>query len=66
MPLFKFENGTAKRIGQKEFSNEKELHELIDCNLEEIFNLRYIRNKGRKLYILSFKVKSTIKRGVFY
>ena len=45
MPLFKFENGTAKRIGQKEFSNEKELHELIDDNLEEIFNLRYIKDE---------------------
>ncbi len=45
MPLFKFKNGTAKRIGQKEFSNEKELHELIDGNLEEIFNLRYIKDE---------------------
>ena len=45
MPLFKFGKGTAKRIEQKEFSDEKELHELIDGNLEEIFNLRYITDE---------------------
>lgn len=45
MPLFKFKNGAAKRIGQKEFSSEKELHKLIDNNLEEIFNLRYIKDE---------------------
>lgn len=45
MPLFEFENRAAKRIRQKEFSNEKELHVLIDENLEEIFNLRYIKDE---------------------
>jgi predicted transport protein len=45
MPLFKFKNKTAVRIRQKEFSNERELHELIDSNLEEIFNLRYIKDE---------------------
>ncbi|OHB83222.1 MAG: hypothetical protein A2Z38_03895 [Planctomycetes bacterium RBG_19FT_COMBO_48_8] len=45
MPLFSFENGTAKRIGQKDFANEKELHELIDRNLEEIFHIRYIKDE---------------------
>lgn len=45
MPLFKFQDKKAKRIRQKEFSNEKELHELIDANLEEIFNLRYIKDE---------------------
>lgn len=45
MPLFKFENGKAKRISQKSFSNEKELHELIDGNLTEVFNIRYIKDE---------------------
>jgi len=45
MPLFQFDNGNAKRINQKEFDNEKELHQLIDNNLEEIFGIRYIKDE---------------------
>lgn len=45
MPLFQFSQGKAKRIAQKEFPSEKELHELIDDNLGEIFNLRYIKDE---------------------
>ena len=45
MPLFKFENGKAQRIGNKEFPNEIELHKLIDKNLNELFRLRYIKDE---------------------
>jgi len=45
MPLFKFTNGKAQRIGNKEFPNETELHKLIDRNLSELFGLRYIKDE---------------------
>lgn len=45
MPLFRFVNGKAQRIGNKEFPNEIELHKLIDRNLSELFGLRYIKDE---------------------
>ena len=45
MPLFEFKNNKAKKINQKEFKNELELHQLIDKNLEEIFGIRYIKDE---------------------
>ncbi len=45
MPLFQFTDGSAHRIGTKEFPNELELHALIDKNLTELFGLRYIKDE---------------------
>lgn len=45
MPAFQIVNNKAKRIRQKEFENELELHKLIDGNLKEIFNLHYIKDE---------------------
>jgi predicted transport protein len=45
MPLFEIKNSKATMINQKEFTNELELHRLIDKNLEEIFGVRYIRDE---------------------
>jgi len=39
MPAFEINNKKAKKIKQQDFINEKELHELIDNNLKEIFGL---------------------------
>jgi len=45
MPAFQIHNGKAKKILQKEFSNELELHKLIDNNLKEFFGLKYIKDE---------------------
>ncbi len=45
MPLFELKNDKAKKVTQKEFKNELELHHLIDKNLEEIFAVRYIKDE---------------------
>ena len=45
MPLFEIKNSKAKKVNQKEFKNELELHQLIDKNLEEIFGVRYIKDE---------------------
>jgi len=45
MPLFEIKNSKAKKVNQKEFKNELELHQLIDKNLEEIFGIRYIKDE---------------------
>ncbi|GAB4324870.1 MAG: DUF5655 domain-containing protein [Bacteroidales bacterium] len=45
MPLFELKNNKAKKVNQKEFKNELELHHLIDKNLEEIFGIRYIKDE---------------------
>jgi len=45
MPAFQIHNGKAKKILQKEFSNELELHRLIDHNLKEFFGLKYIKDE---------------------
>lgn len=43
--LFRFDKGKAQRIGNKEFPNEIELHKLIDKNLRELFEIRYIKDE---------------------
>lgn len=45
MPLFEIKNSKAKKVNQKEFKNELELHQLIDKILEEIFGIRYIKDE---------------------
>ena len=45
MPAFEINNKKAKKIKQQDFINEKELHELIDNNLKEIFGLIYIKDE---------------------
>ena len=45
MPLFEIKNNKAKKINQREFENELELHHLIDKNLEEIFGVRFIKDE---------------------
>lgn len=45
MPAYQINNGKAKKIKQVEFSNESELHSLIDSNLEEIFGIKYIKDE---------------------
>ena len=45
MPIFQIDKLKAKKIKQKEFSNELELHKLIDKNLKEIFGLKYIKHE---------------------
>jgi predicted transport protein len=43
--IFEIKNGKAKRINTKDFKNELELHQLIDKNLEELFEIRYIKDE---------------------
>jgi predicted transport protein len=45
MPLFNITKGKAVKVNQKDFKDELELHKLIDQNLDEIFNIRYIRDE---------------------
>ena len=45
MPAFEINNNKLKKINQKEFKNEAELHKLVDDNLEEIFKIRYIKDE---------------------
>ncbi len=45
MPAFIKTGKKLKKISQKEFKNELELHKLIDSNLEEIFNIRFIKDE---------------------
>lgn len=45
MPAFVIEGKKAKKISQKEFRDEQELHDLIDRNLDEMFGIRYIRKE---------------------
>ncbi|MEA2096395.1 MAG: DUF5655 domain-containing protein [Candidatus Cloacimonadota bacterium] len=45
MPAFEINNKKAKKIKQQEFTNERELHELIDNNLKEIFGITYIKDE---------------------
>ncbi len=42
MPIFQRKEKTLKLIKPKKFTNEKELQNLIEQNLEEIFNCRFI------------------------
>ncbi len=45
MPAFVKKGKKLEKISQKEFSNELELHKLIDSNLEEIFKIRYLADE---------------------
>jgi len=45
MPAFEIIGKKLKKISQKEFKNEAELHKLIDNNLQEIFKIRYIKDE---------------------
>jgi predicted transport protein len=45
MPLFEIKINKALKVNQKDFKDELELHKLIDQNLQEIFNIRYIRDE---------------------
>lgn len=45
MPAFERTGKRLKKISQKELENELELHQLIDRNLQEIFNIRYIKHE---------------------
>jgi len=45
MPAFEISGKNLKRISQKEFKNEAELHKLVDDNLEKIFKIRYIKDE---------------------
>jgi len=45
VPAYQITKGKAERIKQKEFTNEAELHKLIDSNLYEIFNITYIKDE---------------------
>ena len=45
MPAFEILGMKVKKVDQKEFEDEAELHELIDNNLQEIFKIRYIKDE---------------------
>ena len=45
MLAFEIKNNIAKKITQKCFSNEIELHKLIDNNLTEIFGISFIKDE---------------------
>ncbi len=45
MPAFQIKDGKAKKIKQIEFTNEAELHKLIDSNLDQIFSINYIKKE---------------------
>ncbi|HQN92683.1 MAG TPA: DUF5655 domain-containing protein [Prolixibacteraceae bacterium] len=45
MPVFEITGSKAKKVDTQEFENEIELHKLIDKNLSEIFNIRYIKDE---------------------
>jgi len=43
--IFEIKKGKATKINPKDFKNELELHQLIDKNLEELFEIRYIKDE---------------------
>lgn len=45
MPAFEILGPKVKKLSQKEFKDEAELHKLIDNNLKEIFKIRYIKDE---------------------
>jgi predicted transport protein len=45
MPAFQIIGTNLKKVSQKEFKDEAELHKLIDKNLQEIFKIRYIKDE---------------------
>lgn len=42
MPIFKIENNRAKQLKTFNFSSEKELQNLVESNLVEIFGVKFI------------------------
>jgi predicted transport protein len=45
MPIFKIENKKVKQIKALQFKNERELQNLIEDNLEEIFGIKFIASE---------------------
>jgi predicted transport protein len=45
MPAFEIIGTNLKKVNQREFKDEAELHKLIDKNLQEIFKIRYIKDE---------------------
>ncbi len=45
MPLFEIQNKTLRRIEKKKFSFEKDLQNLIEQNLETVFNCRFVESE---------------------
>ncbi|MEO6883158.1 MAG: tetratricopeptide repeat protein [Bacteroidia bacterium] len=45
--IFEIKNGKASKVTQKEFKSELELHDFIDNNLEELFEVRFIKKEHR-------------------
>jgi len=45
MQAFRKQGTKLKKVSQKEFKDELELHSLIDANLQEIFGIRYIKDE---------------------
>lgn len=43
--IFEIKKGKATKINPRDFKNELELHQLIDKNLEELFEIRYIKDE---------------------
>ncbi|MGM0408653.1 MAG: hypothetical protein ACQERU_11755 [Bacteroidota bacterium] len=43
--IFEIKNGKAAKINTKEFENELALHQLIDNNLNELFEIHYIKDE---------------------
>jgi len=42
MPIFRVSNNKTKRIEKSSFSNEKELQNFVEKNLEELFDIRFL------------------------
>ncbi|MBX9852640.1 MAG: hypothetical protein K2X86_12915 [Cytophagaceae bacterium] len=43
--IFEIKKGKATKINPKDFKSELELHQLIDKNLEELFEIRYLKDE---------------------
>lgn len=45
MPLFTIKNNRLKRLKELAFKNEKEIQKIVEQNLNELFNLEFIRSE---------------------
>ncbi|RMG40772.1 MAG: hypothetical protein D6719_10025, partial [Candidatus Dadabacteria bacterium] len=45
MPIFQIDNGKLVNIGQTDFANEKALQNLIEENLQPVFNCRFVASE---------------------
>jgi len=45
MPVFKIENNKIKQLKSSNFRNEKELQNLFEQNLEDIFGVKFIASE---------------------